>query len=119
MMPMTTSNSASVNALGAALKDARLASGKSLRDVEHALSGEVSNAYLSQLETGRAAAPSPHVLHLLSTVLPIPYERLMTLAGYLKAGKGTVAAFGAEKLTPAEHAELMKYLAFLRSRNGE
>ncbi|MBK6940901.1 MAG: helix-turn-helix domain-containing protein [Planctomycetes bacterium] len=107
------------NALGAALKDARLATGKSLRDVEHALTGEISNAYLSQLENGRAASPSPQVLHALSTVLPVPYERLMTLAGYLKPGKGTVAAFGGETLTDAEHADLMKYLAFLRSRKGK
>ena len=107
------------NALGQALRDARLASGKSLRDVEGALDGEISNAYLSQLENGHAASPSPQVLYALAKVLPIPYERLMALAGYLKPGKGTVAAFGGEMLSESEHAELMKYLAFLRSRKGK
>lgn len=107
------------NALGDALKDARLASGKSQRDVERELDGEISNAYLSQLENGHAASPSPQVLHALAQVLPIQYERLMALAGYLKPGKGTVAAFGGETLSANEHAELLKYLAFLRTRKGK
>ena len=107
------------NTLGQALHDARVASGKSLRDVEHALKGKVSNAYLSQLENGRAASPSPQVLHALAEVLPITYVRLMTLAGYLRPGRGTAAAFGGETLTESEHAQLMQYLAFLRSRKGE
>lgn len=110
------SNDGQSNALGQALRDARLANNQSLRDVERALEGEISNAYLSQLENGHAARPSPQILHALSKVLPIPYERLMALAGYLKAGKGTVAAFGGEKLSESEHAQLMKYLAFLRSQ---
>jgi transcriptional regulator with XRE-family HTH domain len=96
-----------------------LAKDLSLRDVEKALEGQISNAYLSQLENGHAARPSPQVLHALAQVLPIPYERLMRLAGYLKPGKGTVAAFGGEKLTEAEHAKLLEYLAFIRSRKGE
>jgi HTH-type transcriptional regulator, competence development regulator len=108
------------NALGEAIRGARTASRMSLRDVEEALKREISNAYLSQIETGRASSPSPQVLYAIAQVLPIRYERLMELAGYLKSGKGTVAAFGGEKLTAEEHEELLKYLGYLRSlRKGE
>ena len=39
-----------------------------LRDVEKASDKEISNAYLSQLETGKIEKPSPHVLHALAEV---------------------------------------------------
>lgn len=39
--------------LGQYLRDARMALGLSLRDVEEATGHEVSNAYLSQLETAK------------------------------------------------------------------
>lgn len=110
--------------LGTLLADLRKAKGLSLREVEAATSKAVSNAYLSQLENGKIRKPSPHMLHSLSGVYAVPYETLMEKAGYLvpfegAAGRGRrLAAFAIDDLTAEEEQELLKYLAFLRSRNS-
>jgi transcriptional regulator with XRE-family HTH domain len=112
--------------LGALLGDLRTAKGLSLREVEEATGKDVSNAYLSQLENGRIKKPSPNVLHCLAEVYAVPYEALMEKAGYLlpsmdrdgrrKRGRNRLAAFAIDDLSPVEEEELLKYLAFLRSR---
>jgi transcriptional regulator with XRE-family HTH domain len=112
------------NELGAVLADLRKAKGLSLRDVEEATDRAVSNPYLSQLEKGKIQKPSPHVLHSLAAVYAVPYETLMEKAGYLlpsSEGNATgrrrrLAAFAIDDLTAEEEEELLKYLAFLRSR---
>lgn len=99
-----------------------------LREVEEASGHEVSNAYLSQLEKGHIGKPSPNILHTLSEVYGIPYERLMEKAGYITAvpastkktattKHGRVATFADDNLTSEEEEELLKYLAFLRSQS--
>src|SRR5688572_24636608 len=109
--------------LGAVLADLRTAKGLSLREVEEATGKAVSNAYLSQLENGKIRKPSPNVLHSLAEVYGVPYEALMEKAGYLlpsQNGSGKrkrLAAFAIDDLT-AEEEELLKYLAFLRSRTS-
>jgi transcriptional regulator with XRE-family HTH domain len=103
--------------------DLRVAKGMSLRQVEEATGKAVSNAYLSQLENGKIQKPSPNVLHSLSGVYAVPYEALMEKAGYLlppdgSAGRRTrLAAFAFDDLTVEEEEELLKYLAFLRTRS--
>ena len=112
------------SALGGLLADLRSAKGLSLREVEEATGRAVSNAYLSQLEKGRIQQPSPSVLHQLAAVYAVPYEALMEKAGYLLpptegAGAGRrkrLAAFAIDDLTAEEEEELLKYLAFIRSR---
>jgi transcriptional regulator with XRE-family HTH domain len=110
------------NELGALLADLRTAKGLSLREVEEATDNAVSNAYLSQLENGKIKKPSPNVLHSLAQVYAVPYEALMEKAGYLlpsKNGGGRrkrLAAFAIDDLTAEEEEELLKYLAFIRSR---
>jgi transcriptional regulator with XRE-family HTH domain len=109
--------------LGALLADLRTAKGLSLRQVEEATQATVSNAYLSQLEKGRIRKPSPNVLQRLALVYAVPYEALMEKAGYLmpaSAGahgrRRKLAVFAIHDLTAEEEEELLKYLAFLRSR---
>ena len=110
------------NQLGALLGDLRTAKGLSLREVEEATGNAVSNAYLSQLENGRIKKPSPNVLHSLAEAYAVPYEALMEKAGYLlpSANDGgrrkRLAAFAIDDLSADEEEELLKYLAFLRSR---
>jgi transcriptional regulator with XRE-family HTH domain len=111
--------------LGGLLADLRVAKGLSLRQVEEATDQGVSNAYLSQLEKGKIRKPSPNVLHSLAAVYAVPYESLMEKAGYLLPSHGKeggrrrrVAAFAIDDLTAEEEEELLKYLAFLRSRNS-
>jgi HTH-type transcriptional regulator, competence development regulator len=109
--------------LGALLADLRTAKGLSLREVEEATGKAVSNAYLSQLENGKIRKPSPNVLHSLANVYLVPYEALMEKAGYLlpsENGPGQrkrLTAFAIDDLTAEEEEELLKYLAFLRSRS--
>ena len=108
--------------LGAVLADLRRAKGLSLRQVEEATDRAVSNAYLSQLENGKIKKPSPNVLHSLAAVYAVPYEALMEKAGYLLPSENDggrrkrLAAFAIDDLTAEEEEELLKYLAFLRSR---
>lgn len=107
--------------LGTLLADLRTAKGLSLREVEEATGKAVSNAYLSQLENGKIRKPSPNVLHSLADVYAVPYEALMEKAGYLLpanggAGRKRLAVFAIDDLTAEEEEELLKYLAFLRSR---
>jgi len=112
------------NELGALLADLRRALGLSLRAVEEATGRVVSNPYLSQLEKGKIRKPSPNVLQALSAVYDVPYESLMERAGYLLAaenGSGRrrrLAVFAIDDLTAEEEEELLKYLAFLRSRSA-
>lgn len=111
--------------VGALLGDLRTAKGLSLREVEQATGNAVSNAYLSQLENGKIQKPSPNVLHRLAEVYGVPYETLMEKAGYLLPSNGSeglrrrrLAVFAIDDLTAEEEEELLKYLAFLRSRNS-
>ncbi|SRR5258708_6354652 len=94
-----------------------------LRAVEN-LTG-ISNAYLSQLETGKIEKPSPNYLYKLAEVYNIPYDLLMEKAGYLvrhqqdaskKRSLAGAALATVEDLTPEEEEELMNYLAYLRSK---
>ena len=109
--------------LGVVLADLRKAKGLSLRDVQEATGGAVSNAYLSQLERQKIKKPSPNVLRHLAEVYGVPYETLMEKAGYLlpdNDGRGgrrrRLAVFAIDDLTAEEEEELLKYLAFLRFR---
>ncbi len=110
--------------LGQFLSALRISKGLTLREVEEATNKEISNAYLSQLENGRIKKPSPNILYSLANIYGTSYEGLMSRAGYIlatskgdKTSKGRrLAAFANESLTSEEEEELLKYLAFLRSK---
>lgn len=121
----TQAELASAASLGACIRKARQDAGMTLREVEEATKKEVSNGYLSQLESGKISKPSPHVLFALSTVLRTDYEMLMKRAGYIlpsavqrpKGAKPSRAAtFAIENLTAEEESQLLEYLTFLRSK---
>ena len=124
-------------ALGDYLRTLRAARRMTLRDVEQ--SAGVSNAYLSQLEQGKIAHPSPHILHKLAIHYAISYEDLMAKVGYIDSraeqslsmapAKGMKTTSGKlpiakrsrtsgplGELTKDEEEALLQYLAFLRSR---
>ena len=111
--------------IGVVLADLRKAKGLSLREVQEATGGAVSNAYLSQLERQKIKKPSPNVLRNLAEVYGVPYEALMEKAGYLLPdtdGQGgrrrRLAVFAIDDLTAEEEEELLKYLGFLRFRSN-
>ena len=102
------------------LKGARAAKDLTLRDVEDET--EISNAYLSQIESGKIRQPSPNVLHQLCELYGVPYELAMQYAGFpvpdgskpeLKEAK-FLSRFGV--ISEKEDQELAEYLDFLRSR---
>jgi transcriptional regulator with XRE-family HTH domain len=102
------------------LRTARKRKGLTLRAVEQAT--EVSNAYLSQLESGKIKQPSPIVLHKLTQLYGISYADAMRLAGYPVPGENERQERAARMsgpfadLTQEEEAELAEYLAFIRTR---
>jgi transcriptional regulator with XRE-family HTH domain len=106
--------------LGSFLAKARSATGKSLRAVERETG--ISNAYLSQLETGKIKTPAPQNLHRLAELYRVPYELLMELAGFpvpeASAAPSTTANANARTgpVTADEEEALIEYLQFIRSR---
>jgi transcriptional regulator with XRE-family HTH domain len=113
--------------LGIELRRIRKTRGDTLRAVEEATG--ISNAYLSQLETGKIANPSPRFLYKLAGFYEVPYEELMRYAGYVaedqtgdekKRRRLSAAALATmADLTSEEEEELMKYAEFLRSRRRQ
>ncbi len=114
----------SPNLLGDHLAAIRTDRGYSLRQVEEITNKLVSNAYLSQIETGKILQPSPNVLHALAQAYRTSYEQLMEMAGYINpshtkdAQHGRAATFAALNLTEAEEKELLDYLKFRRAQKG-
>jgi transcriptional regulator with XRE-family HTH domain len=103
--------------LGTYLKSLRNASKLSLRDVE-GQSG-VSNAFLSQIESGKVKKPSPAMLNKLAQLYRVPYATLMERAGHpvpkASAGPAPMGTSLGPINRQEEHA-LLAYLAFLRSQ---
>lgn len=109
--------------LGAYLYHVRKIKRLTLRQVEEATMQKVSNSYLSQLEHDRVTNPSPNILHWLAEVYAISYAVLMEKSGYVSTSRGRArerrrrrVSFASKDLTSQEEEELLRYLAFLRSR---
>ena len=126
-MSKESTTSSGGQSLGEYLANVRIAKRMSLREVEEATDGAVSNAYLSQLEHGRISKPSPNILHGLAQVYGVSYETLMEKAGYIANSEpvtttqrrhGRVPTFAKDNLTQEEEEALLQYLAFLRSKKG-
>jgi HTH-type transcriptional regulator, competence development regulator len=118
VMPNKEKDQNEKNLLSQYLSDLRAAKGLKLREVEEATGREVSNAYLSQIENGKIKQPSPNILYSLAEVYGVSYESLMEKAGYIvPSGKGKkVPKCSIDDLTSEEEEELLKYLAFYRTR---
>ena len=108
--------------LGGFLRGSREQRALTLRAVEKATG--VSNAYLSQLESGKIRQPSPLVLHKLAQLYEMPYSLLLEKAGYPApasegaAGHPVVVDSRLGPISSDEETELRRYLEFLRSRRG-
>jgi len=103
------------------LATARKAKGVSLREVERATG--VSNAYISQMESGAVAEPSPRKLQALAKYYGVPYGTLMNACGYVlpsasQAAQSDAPMFMGEKLTPEESAAMGAFLHELRKRTS-
>jgi HTH-type transcriptional regulator, competence development regulator len=104
------------------LAEARRVKGVSLREVER--STGISNAYLSQMESGSVAEPSPKKLKSLADYYGVSYVALMNACGYSTgsdrpAQAASALAFMGDRLTPAESAAVAAFLHELRKRSGK
>ncbi|HMU46531.1 MAG TPA: helix-turn-helix domain-containing protein [Chitinophagaceae bacterium] len=112
-----------MNNYGEYIKALRESKGLTLRDVEKKT--EVSNAYLSQLESSKIKQPSPTTLYKLAELYGVKYEVLMEKVGYpVPKGDVSLKSRKSEKtilhrigeVTSEEEMELLDYLKFIRSR---
>jgi len=122
-MPPVSQQEEANTTLGQHLARLRSAAGLKLREVEEKSDGEISNAYLSQLENDKIKKPDPSYLYTLAGIYNTEYEDLMQRAGYLPpppktAGKrqAQAATFAIKNLTPEEERALIEYLAFIRKQ---
>jgi transcriptional regulator with XRE-family HTH domain len=90
----------------------------SLRDVERA-SG-ISNAHLSQLETGKIRKPDIGLLWDLASVYDIDFEQLVRVTGHaVSGGSLTVAMRALDDLTEDERREVVAFMTELKHRRGD
>lgn len=108
---------------GEYIKALRESKGLTLRDVEKQT--EVSNAYLSQLESSKIKQPSPTMLYKLAELYGVKYEVLMEKVGYPvpKANSSVKSRVSEETvlhrvgvISREEEMELLEYLKFIRGR---
>jgi transcriptional regulator with XRE-family HTH domain len=110
---------------GAFIKSLRQEKGLTLREAE-AITG-ISNAYLSQLESGKIKQPSPSNLFKLAELYGVSYENLMEKVGYpapkaaseVQKKESAVVLNRLGRLTEEEETELADYLAFIRNRKSK
>lgn len=103
------------------LRQARSTVGLTLRDVERETG--ISNAYISQLESGQVKQPSPQQLHKLAAVYQLDYGDLLESAGYVlpvrkietRQTRRSMFLRGEEDLTPEEREKVEEYIARLRA----
>lgn len=106
------------------LKQLRENQGLSLRQIE-GVTG-VSNAYLSQIESGKVGPPSPRIIEKLASALDYPYVELMRAAGHLsdevihepmlRLGSTTVSL---ADLTADDQRQLLGFVEQLRRKRSE
>lgn len=111
--------------LGDFLKAVREASGMTLRKVEGATGGIIKNAYLSQVENGQIAQPSPATLWQLATVYGLDYGDLLLRAGHRVPAEQVsdrrksingIPLKALEELNDDDRQLLVEYMGFLQSR---
>lgn len=117
-------------ALGDHLRQARLALGLTLREVEARTNRSVTNGYLSQIEKGSVRQPSPNVLYNLAEVYGLDYRDLLVRGGHhvpAEQARRTGSTADSEslhgiplraiqELSASEREELTEYITFLRQR---
>lgn len=111
------------------LRSARQAVGLTLRGVQDRTDGRVKNGYLSQIESGAIKSPSPTVLHELAAVYGLDYAELLAKAGHpvpeqgpRRQPVGVIAGLPSAALadlSDGEKAQLLDFVAFLKSRRAE
>ncbi|MFC3861180.1 helix-turn-helix domain-containing protein [Deinococcus antarcticus] len=110
--------------LGQELRRLRQLHGFTLKDVERTTG--ISNAYLSQVETGKIEKPSPAKLYALAEMYKVSYDKLMETAGHItrqstepRPSLAGTAFSSLGDLTPAEMDALATYLTVMRMKKND
>ena len=74
--------------LGNLIRAQRVAMRLTLRDVERISEGRISNAYLSQLETGKVKDPSASMVLIISAALSLDLEAILCAIDPLRLPAG-------------------------------
>lgn len=69
-----------MSALGTHLRRERIARGLTLRDIERRSDGKVSNAYLSQIETGAVENPSLAIVFAATKAIGLNFQEVAEIA---------------------------------------
>ncbi len=96
----------------------------SLRDIQEKTKGEVSNAYLSQLESGKKNVPTLKVIQRIADAFELPIEVFLNEAGYaspnIAAKKEASVIFrGYEQLSPKGRKVMSDMLKSLLESEGK
>ena len=111
-----------MNNYGEYIKALRESKGLTLREVEKQT--DISNAYLSQLESSKIKQPSPTMLYKLAELYGVKYEVLMEKVGYpvpqsslpIGATNAKSVSHRLGNVSNEEELELLEYLKFIRNR---
>ena len=109
--------------LGEYIKEKRTAQKLSIRKLAEA--ADISHTEIKRIEDGMRKQTSPQVLRSIATALGVPYEDLMSAAGYIDdvpSRKGFFAPAGisgADDLTEDELAEVNRYIDYLKSKRNQ
>lgn len=108
--------------LGDFIKEKRNLKNWSQRDL--AAKSGVSNAAISRIESGKRKEPSSSVLKDIAAALDVPVENLLQQAGVISDSSTSTTQsslesssyVSVEDLSADEIEDLMKYIAFLKSK---
>lgn len=110
--------------LGDLLSEKRKFKGLTLKKVEEET--KISNGYLSLLEQGKVAQPSPNILYKLAEFYGVEYAELLEAAGYASKGvtktrqnAGIAFSLRTDEIDDDELKELKKFFAYLKSKKAK
>lgn len=113
-----------MNELGTYIKEKRTEKKLSIRRLAEL--ADISHTEVKRIEDGLRKQTSPQVLRSIASALGVPYEELMTAAGYIdepatESSGGTVAAGikDTEDLSQNEIDQVNQYIAFLKSQRKD
>jgi transcriptional regulator with XRE-family HTH domain len=90
----------------------RLAAGITLRQLATATG--ISSGFLSHMERGKIASPSPRKLAALAKYYGVAYGDLMAQAGYERSGGVSAKTGPFGKLSAEEETALLSFLGYFR-----
>lgn len=111
-----------MNELGIYIKKIRVEKGLSIRRLAEL--ANISHTEVKRIEDGMRKQTSPQVLRSIAHALGVPYEDLLTVAGYIdepseEAGTAVVGIKDAEDLSQEEIEQVNRFIAFLKSKRKD